>query len=256
MKLFEILDLDIQHLVYQYINENNRFDFLLKSFNTQLQSIKHDSQATSLSPEQILTKLADIDPTNNKQYLQFLTKIYIDRQFRLEDANRIRNSIQLFNSIKPKLPIDQRNILNIKHLRQLYSIIKPFENQDVISTKQQKRQNKDEGVTKIIDTPNFKVLHIQTEAAAKLYGKGTQWCTSGDIDNQFEYYNKKGKIYVIIAGDRKFQIHMEENQFMDEEDIDILETREAGERDDIEFLSQFPEYTKFLNMLIKEYYGA
>ena len=47
---------------------------------------------------------------------------------------------------------------------------------------------------------------------------------------------------------RKFQLHMEDNSFMNERDLAIG-------KPDISALSKIPEYTQFLNFLIKKYYG-
>jgi hypothetical protein len=67
----------------------------------------------------------------------------------------------------------------------------------------------------------------------------------------FDQYNEGGKLYIIIAKqggkDRKFQLHVEHDQFMDERD-------QAVSKADIKFLSSFDEYTKFLNMMIKKHY--
>lgn len=252
MKLFEIIATTDQ-LWSTILTEDARTDFIVNNMRTQLQNISHDNPARGHSPEDIVEKLKEADPTHNKAYLQFITKLYIDGQFRLEDVARINETLALYTKVKPKLPVEQRNILAFKRLSDLYTILKPFETAgaDTQSNRELKKSNKAEGAKVIINTPNFKVYEMLTEAACKLYGKGTKWCTAGDKDNQFDYYHKQGAIYVIMAGDRKFQIQMESNQFMDEQDLDVAE-----EGTDIEYLSNFPEYTKFLNMLIKHYYYA
>lgn len=254
MKLFEI---NSNASFWLLLTEDARTDFILKTYGNKLQNIQHDRQAQGQPPEEIVNKLAQIDPTNNRQYLQFLAKMYTAGQFRLEDANRIKKYLTIFNNVKPQLPVEQRDIMRIKRLPDLYRIAQQYEDKpEPQSQRQIKKQTKTEGVNVIIDTPNFKVLDVQTEEAACLYGKGTQWCTAGDKDNMFKHYKDKGNLYIIIAGNRKFQIHMEEDQFMDEQDQNILEKAENGGEDDIAYLSKFPEYTKFLNMLIKKYYGA
>jgi hypothetical protein len=63
-----------------------------------------------------------------------------------------------------------------------------------------------------------------TERASCLIGKGTQWCTAADVsDNMFDYYNKQGKLYVLINKDdnSKYQLHFESNQLMDENDREV-----------------------------------
>jgi hypothetical protein len=50
------------------------------------------------------------------------------------------------------------------------------------------------------------------------------------------------------ANERKWQIHYESGQFMDERNQPINQT-------DIALLSKIPAYTDFLNCLIVKYYG-
>lgn len=251
MKLFEVLVLQsLQDKIWSVLNEDARTDFVVNNMRQQLSNVTHDQQARGRTAEDIVDTLKQADPTQKKAYLQFLAKLYTKGQFRLEDVARINKELTLYDKIKPKLPVEQRNILSFQKLSDLYNVLKPFESpeQDTRSNREVKKENKLEGAKVIIDTPNFKVYEMLTEAACKLYGKGTKWCTAGDQDNQFDNYHKQGAIYVIMAGDRKFQLQMESDQFMEEHDLDIQETG------DVEFLSKFPQYTEFLNMLIKKYY--
>jgi hypothetical protein len=73
------------------------------------------------------------------------------------------------------------------------------------------------------DTGAVKIVIPKTEEAAKFYGRGTRWCTAGDNDNRFDYYNKQGPLYVIIfrGSGVKWQFHFESGQFMDEQDDDL-----------------------------------
>ena len=50
--------------------------------------------------------------------------------------------------------------------------------------------------------------------------KNTQWCTAADGNNQFNYYNSQGPLYINInkADNEKYQFHFESDQFMDETD--------------------------------------
>jgi hypothetical protein len=72
--------------------------------------------------------------------------------------------------------------------------------------------------------PDLKILYDgpygflaipQTEEASCAVGSGTRWCTSAREDNQFEYYNEQGNLYVWIEKGDKYQFHFEDGQFMD-----------------------------------------
>lgn len=223
-----------------------REDFIANSMGDKItQAYKKDNgQKPKFStPLEIIQYLAKQTDAN---YIQWIARQYATGQFRLEDVNRIKNEIIEFNKVKPKLI--NKDLNSYKNLSALYTELEKFKDVDTTSNNQKVQSIKMEGVKKIIDTPNFKVLQLLTKEAACYYGSGTKWCTAADVNNQFDYYNNLGTIYVIIAGDRKFQLHMETNQFTDERDLEI-------EENDIKYLSKYTEYKDFLNMLIKKYYN-
>lgn len=249
MKIFELIDNSV--LIGKLIaalSENARADFLAKQYGDKLQNIQHDPKARGQQPEQLIQELSAADPTSNKKYLQFIVKMYVQGAFRLEDVNRLRDDLTTYSKFVSRMPVNQRNVLAFKSLRDLYNAIKPFQDtEEPVSGKQQRKMVKQEGAKKIVDTPNFKVLVPTTEEAACFYGKGTRWCTAANENNMFKHYSDQGDLYIIMAGDRKFQLHMESNQFMDEQDEDV-------NSEDIQYLSKFPEYKNFLNMMIQKYY--
>ena len=105
----------------------------------------------------------------------------------------------------------------------------------------------------LIKTPNFLVTIPETldssKALCKLHGK-TEWCTQ-NTDN-FKDYSSQGPLYVIAVKKgntvKKYQFHVPTEQYKDKDDQDLS-------TQDIALLSSIPEYTKFLNYLIKKHYG-
>ena len=102
----------------------------------------------------------------------------------------------------------------------------------------------------MFEKPGLTVVVPETQEAAKLYGKGTKWCTAGESNNMFDYYNKSGPLYILLANiggtDRKFQLHFQQEQFMNERDQPLTAK-------DIKDLSSIPAYKDFLNMMIEKY---
>ena len=93
------------------------------------------------------------------------------------------------------------------------------------------------------------VLWIKTVDAARLYGSGTKWCTAARNNNIFDSYNNRGRLYIILAGDRKFQLHYQSDQFMDERDVAVT-------INDKKYLSSFDGWRVFLDILIEYHYGC
>lgn len=208
--------------------------------------------ARDLDSVKIVDMLKKMDPDPSGKNLQFLARMYAANQFSVEDTNNIKNAIESFTKFRNQLPVKDLN--SLKSLNQLYDLIEPLEQQGQaapVSGKEQERQVKADA-KKLIDSPNFKVIIPMTREAACLYGKGTRWCTSGNKDNKFEEYNRQGPLYDIIANlggkQRKFQLHYESDQFMDERDNQISQ-------EDIEALSAIPEYKQFLEYLIRKHYS-
>lgn len=186
-----------------------------------------------------------ISHNTDSKYIQWIAKQYTIGAFKLEDCTRMKTELATFDKVKPRLA--NKDLNSYKTLVDLYAALKPFEDQDVRSAGEQERDLKAGGAEKIIDTADFKVLKLKTKEAACFYGKGTKWCTAADNDNRFDYYASKDDLYVILAGDRKFQLSMRTDSFMNEQD-------QALTKADITFLSKFPQYKDFLNAMIEKYY--
>lgn len=242
MKLFEFINLT-------FLTED-KSDYVKKTFGAKLfAASERDGSANKIKDAgELVDQLLKIDPTPKKIFAVFLSNMYIKNQFRLEDAKRITNELVEFLRVKSKL--ENKDISSYKTLDDLYDALEPFKEKKVV-TKAAEIKNIKKDVEKLIDTKEFKVIIPKTEAAAKFYGANTKWCTASDEDNMFDNYNEQGKIYIIITHrndkDRKFQLHYESDQFMNERDQPL-------DAADIKFLSSFPEYKDFLNLLIKKHY--
>jgi hypothetical protein len=144
-------------------------------------------------------------------------------------------------------------------LLSVYDAIRPFqENEnDSKSNKELMREAK-AGAKKLYQEPGMIILELETEEAAKLYGKGTRWCTAADNNNMFKHYHDQGVLYVIIANDpngvmRKFQCHYETEQMMDEDDssVNLENTPEI-----IQWLEKYKSYEEFCQMLFYKHNKA
>lgn len=224
-----------------------REDFVAQQLGDKVQQAYMQDRGQKPKLDTPLAIVQYVSHNTNPKFIQKIMGWYVAGEFKLEDVHRIKSDLETFDRVKARL--EKKDINQYKTLRDLYAAIEPHEQTDIKSKRQEKQEVKEEGVRKVIDKPNFKVLELLTKEAACFYGKGTKWCTAADSNNMFDHYHKQGSIYVIIAGDRKFQLHFESGQFMDEKDQDI-----KNNKADIEYLSKFPEYAEFLNMLIKKHY--
>jgi hypothetical protein len=245
MKLYELFNMTSASKIFE-----DREEFIKTKFGSALEARASEDVKKPMTADEVLVELMKADPTAGK-HLQFIVRMYLKKQFKLEDVLRLKDDISKFEKFKSK--IENKDLNSYKELRDLYAAIEPFAVKDEpVSGKQAAKQIKAAGAEKIIDEPDFTVLHLKNEDAAKFYGKGTKWCTAAEQNCMFDTYNKQGNLYVIITKldgkERKFQFHFESDQVMDEQDSPISAK-------DIKKLSEIPAYNKFLNMMIKKHYG-
>ena len=168
-----------------------------------------------LTAEQAIEALEQMDPTPNKQYVPWLAKQFIAKQFRIEEANRVKELLTNFVKLKPRLPAEQRDLGRFD-FNKLSEIVNSTMNPEVGST-----ATSDAGIFPVV--PNSEVLYNgpygqlsipKTEKASCELGRGTKWCTSASKDNQFDNYNERGPLYVWKDRDgSKWQFHFDSSSF-------------------------------------------
>jgi hypothetical protein len=232
----------------------------------------------------VAEQLIAIDPSRNGQYEVAVVKWFSNGEFFIgEDADGITTLITQFDSLKKRKKLPQQNNdigrMSKAQTQEVVNAIVQADrtaelamNKDIDNTSRMQRGEQaqvDRGEV-IIDEGAFKVFQPRTKEQARAVCKMPQgsvfansnasipgepaanFCTAS-TDN-FEHYSGQGAFYDVILNDgdpksmRVFQFQYESNQFVDESDSNVSQT-------DIDHLSQYPGYTKFLNMLIKEHYA-
>ena len=225
--------------------------YILNNHQTKLEQALHRDTGKMPKPVMTVNDVAAILESISKKHLVWITRQYIDGGFKLEDAERLKADITQFNRIRAKL--ENKDLNSYESLRDLYSAIESQENEDVRSKREKASQVKHEGASYVVNDPNFKIIQLITHEAACFYGAGTKWCTAGSSSKDtFDNYNKQGPIYVIMVNDgktiRKFQLHVESDQLMDEVDQSVSSK-------DKKLLSSNTAWTTFLENLIEKQYG-
>ena len=75
---------------------------------------------------------------------------------------------------------------------------------DIGSKRDEKKQKKLEGATKLYEDSDITVLKINTKEAACQYGAGTTWCTAAQGDNLFDSYNNNCDIFNVLLKNEKY----------------------------------------------------
>jgi hypothetical protein len=230
----------IESLTYvSLLTESERVTFLLKTYGDRLEqkfqagradeppAVLHgiEEQPGQNDREKLLSFLMAHDPTRNNAFTQWLVNRYLRGDFRLEDAERAFQYLEVFQRAKPRLAV--KDINQYRTLADLYQAIAPFmESDEPVSQRQadvrlDRRMHQEDQAEVLFDDETLKVLVPKTETAAIYFGRNTQWCTAGSTStNYFNHYNQDGPLYIILfkKDNRRFQFHFPSRQFMDERD--------------------------------------
>lgn len=243
----------------------NKQQWVITNLGKKLQDTAEEEKRQGLyqgetDPTTVTNTLNTFDPERGKN-LNWIARLYIAKQFRLHDKDQIFNLVRDFIRFKPRLEIKDLNAYST--LDQLYTAIDPLrdDDPDLLLTKGDKERMIDteelsidrrpfEAIRQFYSPGKFAVIIPKTLESSKFYAKDTKWCTR--FPDNFKSYTSKGPLYIIMANIggklERFQFHPETDEWMTSRNTSIQSSQIAQ-------LSQFPEYTQFLNMLIKKYYG-
>jgi hypothetical protein len=197
------------------------------------------------------TSIIEADPFSKPNFLspyaKWLLGLYKNKNLKLEDLYKATEYIKAFNTLKPRLSLDKRDINKFKSLPDMFNIIKPYmeSGETIQSSTSLEKEIKQKEVKRLYEDEKWLVIQPLTERAACYYGKNTEWCTAGKENNRFEYYASQGPLYINIdkVNNEKYQFHFESGQFMDENDSDI---------DFMDFMSKNKNLRNFYNEYLKD----
>ena len=129
--------------------------------------------------------------------------------FKIEDAEQIKTALERYNSMKPQLQPNERDIGRFKTF---------YRFEDFVDSKmdpEQKQEIEDDMLNRkdvkvLYNGPMGTVTIPYTQEASCLLGKGTKWCTAAKTNNFFKHYSEQGDliIYNEKPGNEKYQIHV------------------------------------------------
>lgn len=190
----------------------------------------------------IMQSLENADPTTNKEYMQWLAKVYANQGIKMEDLlARGRYALDVYHTYKQKkiLPPEYRDIGRID-FNTLEGLAQNVDLRQALSDKieQDAAKTMPKGDSEVVyENSQVRIIHPKDQEAACYYGQGTRWCTAATGgNNYFDSYNRGGPMYILLPKQpkyegEKYQLHFESGQYMDETDsqvdsvVDLLEIR-------------------------------
>jgi len=205
----------------------------------------------------IFGRMISADPTNNKQFVQWMLTVFTnflkDRdiseaiRFACEDLPRAKEYLEVFEANKRKASFkrfcdknfslrhidDCTNIDQYHSLSELFDAVDPFIEKDVSGLKRDLMRFVNNGDAEITFKDRHFIVYIPlTRDASTVFNNFSNWCTNSPGNGMYKSYTdnlrpdkSKSKLYVIIPTDyftgeteEIYQLHFESNQFMDRKD--------------------------------------
>lgn len=175
------------------------------------------------SAHSIIRKLSELDPSGNNKYLQWMVSQIFDAG---EQSSDVLSAINTFeNNIQRIQNKDINAYFDLAELQQA------LERLDAVS-KTQARKNKKAEHDVVYSSGDVKVIYPRSHKAAKFYGAGTKWCTSGKDPKDFYEYNSEGdtlfyamkgkeKYALVLYGDRPGPV-IDYMEVYDEADVELI----------------------------------
>jgi hypothetical protein len=176
--------------------------------------------------------------------IDWISKLYKSKKFKMEEILKYKEAIDLYfetldtTTASSKLLFQKNSLDDV-----LEEIQKKF---GTTSKRDIERHIKENESERIVEERGFMVIIPKTSSAAKIYGRSTKWCISASLHNEFEKHAKNGTSYILILNKRKFCMHVENKQFMNE-------LNELINSEDIKELMASEPFLKFFREKEKEY---
>ena len=143
--------------------------------------------------------------------------------FKLEDAEQIKTALERFDSIKPQLQPNERDIGRYKNFYRFEDFVDEAYDENYVPPETDNETLKRSDVEVLYNGPLGTVTIPKSHEASCELGSGTKWCTTGRDSYWYDSYSRKADliIYNEKPGNAKYQFHVTLNG---------LEARDARDR--------------------------
>jgi hypothetical protein len=162
-----------------------------------------DTKKISPTP---FNRLITLDPTIEQsdegkpiggKYIEWMVRTYIKNHMHYGDISKF-GTLKDFDGLCNKNKIEKKDINQYQTVEQVYDEVKKHE--DIKSQGEIEREIKHEGAEVVFENDVVLVIKPKTREASCFYGKGTKWCTAGDVYNYFNdyFFNRGVNLYYVI----------------------------------------------------------
>lgn len=192
--------------------------------------------------QEIYKLLVEVDPTPNKEYVQWIlsmyTRILKDREPKtnfdalenklggfaylfFENIYKLSDALKIFHKIKTgkTLNADQKDIYTYRSVNNFVDVVFAAQSQvpseinlNVLSAQEVEMLTKKAASLEYQDE-KWVIVHTNNKEANSVFGKNTTWCTAGTRWGQgmFDSYDRQGKLFVLIKNEVGASAHLQSN---------------------------------------------
>ena len=160
--------------------------------------------------EFILNRLEEVDPSPNKQYVQWLARTYAKGGTRFEDVlSQVAPYLEKFYklNLRKQIPVPRNDIGGYTNFGDFMSVMDEYPDVDP-------KPLTDKGQAEQLYSDNtMRVIIPVDQTAACYYGQGTRWCTAATRGrNYFNDYSNDAPLLIVIPTKpahpgEKYQLH-------------------------------------------------
>lgn len=176
--------------------------------------------------ERIFGIIRTCDPTPQGKYLAWLSA-WRRRWWEahglmtlcdMVELDRLASGMEMFHAVRPHLPAELRDINQFRTVSELLCVENHLTFDGVSQLRKAERVQAYADSDLLFDQGRWKLVYLKSQAAARWWGKGTRWCTSARIANQFEAYASKGPLLVLLTPGDRYQLAVGTREFRDAAD--------------------------------------
>ncbi len=167
------------------------------------------------------------DPTNKKAYVVAMVEWFCSGSMkRWEDAALLDDAILRVEKYRNRLKGFSPKRVTFDEFLDIADTFRQNEAIDLIDHPLNDTLYKTGEAIHYIEDDDFLIVNPLTFKASFHFGGGTRWCTAVENEqNIFWSYKAKGPLFIVIhkADGQRWQLHFEEDQFMDQRDEPLPE---------------------------------
>jgi hypothetical protein len=190
-----------------------RIEFLKKKWSNDKMALATRNDHSVTEAGKIFDVLLEADPTQKKLYAEFVFRCYANREFLVEDVERVRDTLTAFHANKRRLPVDRRDIGGYGSERDVWQVLTEARLIDAseLSGKASKRSDRNRAYldSEVVTSDGWTMAKLGSAFAAAWWGLGTRWCTTEKSGTTYNSYAKQGPLRVFVSPEGvKHQLHI------------------------------------------------